>query len=266
MKFAMVDSDTDTESTEPVGLTGADVARLMQDPSGGNRAEMAGKIAAGVETGALSPKERAIADDILRVMVADAEVRVRMALAQSLKNVPDLSVDIVQSLATDEADAVAVPMLTSSTALSDEELVAIIYNGEENCQIAVAKRDALSEGVAGALVKSGSEEAVVALVGNDGARISEKSLNNVIDRCCENERIQRPMVHRAQLPMTVSERPVAKVSKQLKQHLVTHHELPPALAADLVLESRERAMVDILTAGSGQDVHQLVAQMETGGR
>ncbi|HAT35838.1 MAG TPA: hypothetical protein DCS82_08990 [Rhodospirillaceae bacterium] len=259
----MADREADTQAT---ALTSSDVARLMKNPSGGNRAEMAGKIAAGVEAGSLSPKERVIAEEIFRVMVEDAEVRVRMALAQNLKNVPDLSVDIVQSLATDTADAVAVPMLTNSGALSDEELLAIIDGGEENRQIAVARREELSETVSGVLVESGNEEAVIALVGNDGAHLTEKSLNQVVDRYGENERVQRPMVHRSQLPMAIAERLVATVSDQLKEHLVTHHELPPALAADLVLESRERAVVDILTEGTRGDVHELVAQMESSGR
>jgi len=69
----------------------------MTDPSGENRAETAGKIAQGVETGVLSPKERQIAEEIFRVMVRDVEVRVREALAESLKGVPDLSGDIAQS-------------------------------------------------------------------------------------------------------------------------------------------------------------------------
>jgi len=238
----------------------------MTDPSGENRAETAGKIAQGVETGVLSPKERQIAEEIFRVMVRDVEVRVREALAESLKGVPDLSGDIAQSLATDSADSVALPMLESSAALSDEELIAIVNSGQESRQVAVAQRDSVSEVVSEALVDTGNEDAVVALVANEGATLREDTLLTVVDRYGDSERVQGPLVHRQTLPMTVSERLVAKVSDQLKEHLVSHHELPDSVAADLLLESRERAMVGILTEGNRTDLYELVEQMAQSGR
>ena len=260
-------ADSDSEKTaEGVQLTNADVRKLLVDPSVENRAATAGKIAQSVETGALSPGERQIAEEIFRVMVRDAEVRVREALAESLRGVPDLSSDIALSLASDSADSVALPMLESSAALSDEELLAIVNSGQDSRQVAVAQRDSVSEIVSDALVESGNEDAVVALVGNAGAAIREDTLLNVVNRYGDNERVQTPLVHRQTLPMTVSERLVAKISDQLKEHLVAHHELPPSVAADLLLESRERAMIGILADGNRTDVHELVAQMANSGR
>jgi len=132
--------------------------------------------------------------------------------------------------------------------------------------VAVAQRDSVSEVVSEALVDTGNEDAVVALVANEGATLREDTLLTVVDRYGDSERVQGPLVHRQTLPMTVSERLVAKVSDQLKEHLVSHHELPDSVAADLLLESRERAMVGILTEGNRTDLYELVEQMAQSGR
>ena len=66
----------------PESLNEEDVARLLANPDGETRAEIAGKIAA--QHQALSDGERKMAEDIFRVMVKDAEVRVRSALSRQL--------------------------------------------------------------------------------------------------------------------------------------------------------------------------------------
>ena len=57
------------------------------------------------------------------------------------------------------------------------------------------------------------------------------------------------------------------MSDSLKQYLVTHHELSPEMASDLLLESRERAVVRLLQADDkSPDVAELVEQMDINGR
>ena len=83
----------------PSGLTQDDVVRLLTDPSGNARAETAGKIAASFNSGALSESERKIAEEIFRLMVRDAEVRVREALALNLKQSPGVPHEVALALA-----------------------------------------------------------------------------------------------------------------------------------------------------------------------
>ena len=66
-------------------LTKDDVSRLLTDPSVDNRIETSTKIAEGFNDGTLNEYERRMAEEIFRVMVKDAEVRVREALALNLK-------------------------------------------------------------------------------------------------------------------------------------------------------------------------------------
>ena len=91
-----------------VPLTARDVERLLADPSPGSRAEAAVKIGASFGP-ALGEAERGIAEEIFRIMIKDAEVRVREALADTLKENPAIPHDVAMALASD-VDEVALPV------------------------------------------------------------------------------------------------------------------------------------------------------------
>ncbi len=243
-----------------LNLTSADVARLLQDPSAASRAGTAEKVARAYSAAALSIKEREIADDIFRVMIRDAATRVRLSLAENLKHNPDVPRDVALVLANDVAE-VAAPFLQSSEVLTEEDLIQIVYSQSPEHQVAIARRQNLGAPVADALSDRGDEAAVAALMENQTADVSEQALQRALDRFGSSERVHGPMVYRAKLPITVAERLVTLVSNLLCERLLTHHDLPPAVAADLVLQSRERATVS-LSAGADQgDVASLVRQL-----
>ena len=248
-------------------LAQSDVARLLADPSAETRAETATKVAAEFGTGVLSEGERVLAEEIFRVMAKDVEILVRETLSQSIRDIPDVSSDIARVLAEDENDSVALPILEFSKALSDADLVELIEVCKPNRHVAIAHRESVSETVSEAIVEKGHEDAVVALVSNRGAVIEEKTFEKVVDKFGDNARVQEPLVKRERLPLTVAEKLVAKVSDSLKEYLVTHHELSAEVASDLLLESRERALVRLLTDDDDHpDVIELVEQMAENGR
>lgn len=247
-------------------LSEADVSRLLADPSETSRAAVAAKVAETMAAEDLSEGERRLAEQIVRIMVKDAAVRVREALSQSLKANDKLPRDVALALAHD-VEAVALPMLESSTVLTDEDLVEIVQAANAAKQTAIAGRTAVSATVASALIDSENPSAVNRLVGNDGAQLSEAALQTVLDRYADTEPVKDAMVHRGALPITVAERLVAMVSATLRDYLVVHHELSPALAADMLMESRERATVGLLPPGAQDiDVQAMVRQMMVSGR
>jgi len=247
-------------------LTEADVVRLLTDPSPETRADTAAKIAQGLAVAKLTERERQLALDIVRTMMRDAEVRVREALSQNLKTSEDIPHDVALTLARD-VESVALPMLEFSTVLTDEDLIEIVRRSSGKKQVAVARRKRVSPPVADALIDSHNNEAVATLVSNEGAELSEAALQRVIDSYGKEEAVHDSLVHRRNLPITVAERLVTLVSEHLREYLVTHHDLPATLATDLVMESRERATVNLLPPGAeSADVMQLVEQLRVNGR
>lgn len=242
-------------------LTIQDVTRLLQDPSPENRAIAAEKVSHVFSNTNVTEKERKIAEEIFRMMLKDAAVRVRQALSESLQENADLPHDIAMSLSTD-VDDVALPMIQNSVVLSESDLVEIVETRGETLQKAVASRPDVSELVSEALIKTDNEDVVTTLVSNDKAKISENSYGTVLSNFGSNEKISGMMAMRSELPVNVAERLVSMVSDQLREHIMTHHKISGAMATDLLLEAREKATVSLLDGNDvATDVKALVQQL-----
>ena len=241
-------------------LSQADVARLLAEPSASVRAEVAHKLAHEIDSATLTEGELQLANDIVRVMARDVEVAVRRALSENLRRVRHLPHDVAVRLAKD-VEAVALPILSDSPVLTDDDLVELVRQGSSRKQEAIAIRDGLSQQVSEAVASDGSEAAVAALMGNTSARVDESALNTAITRFADSNRVKASVVHRAELPASIAERLVVMVSERLQSYLVRHHELPVSLATDLVLQSRERTTLHFSLGSSEQELERLVRQM-----
>jgi uncharacterized protein (DUF2336 family) len=112
-------------------LDSSDVARLLKEPTAENRAVAASKVSEQFSAGNLSDEERKIAEEIFKIMVKDAEVRVREALSESLKSSDSIPHDVAVTLANDVKE-VSMPMLEFSEVLTDEDLVEIIKSQDSD--------------------------------------------------------------------------------------------------------------------------------------
>jgi uncharacterized protein (DUF2336 family) len=246
-------------------LSQADVDRLLTDSSAQMRADVAAKLGRDIDSPNLTDTELRTAQDIIRIMAKDVEVTVRIALSKNLRRASRLPHEVALSLAHD-VEAVALPILTHSLVLTDEDLVDLVRRGSPTKQAAIAGRPEVSEPVSAALVTRGDEAAVTVLMRNAGARVSEQSLTYAIDRFPDSDGVKEGMVRREALPITVTERLVAMVSDKLCEYLVVHHKLSPSLATDIVLQTRERATLDLSNGIGGAHLEELVAQMYRNGR
>jgi uncharacterized protein (DUF2336 family) len=250
-------------------LSQEDVARLMADPSPSARAETTSKIAAQYDRKypRMTPAERKLAEDIFRKLAADAEVLVRESLAANLKSTPDLPHDLALALAKD-VDSVSLPVLKYSDVLTDEDLIEIV-RGENAAakQVAIAQRATVSIAVADALIDTGNETAVARLVANEGAELTEGALQRVLVDYDASEMVGDSISRRPSLPPAISEQLVSAMAKKLEGYLISKHDLPADAAANLILQTRERATVSLLSRGaSGADLEELVYQIHVNGR
>lgn len=246
-------------------LTQQDVQRLLRDPSPVTRAELAGKVASQFGTEGLSESERGLAEDIVRLMARDVASRVRAALADSLKANPAVPRDVALILARD-VEEVSLPFIEVSSVLTDADLVEIVRNGSLHKQVAVARRPDVSETVADAIADHAEEQAVATLMANAAAAIPEQAMGRALERFPDSAAVAEPLVERARLPVTVAERLVTLVSEHLRQRLVARHELPADLAADIVLQTRERATYGLVGGAGESELERLVHQLKEGRR
>ena len=200
-------------------LSRNDIDRLLAEPSPELRAELANKVSASLTGPDLGPGEIALAQDIVRILARDVEVKVRASIAEGLRHSALLPRDVAKRLGND-IDVVALPLLTDSLVLTDEDLVELVGRGSPRKQEAIAARPNLTEAVSDALINLAAEPAVAVLMDNQTARIAEHSLNHAVSRFAGSARVKEAIVMRHTLPLTVSERLVTMVTDELQRHLL----------------------------------------------
>lgn len=223
---------------EPLSLL--DIERLLADGSPHARAATASKVATLVDLPSLGAAQRRELEMVLRMFARDAELMVRAALAEQLKASRHLPLDVAETLARDAVD-VARPILSFSDVLPDALLIEIVNSGDGGKQLAIAGRATVSEAVSSALIEEGSEAAVVRLASNDGAAIADGGFDRMLERFAGSTAVATGLANRAQLPPTVAERVIARVSDRLSADLVARHALPAEIAEQLVDQAREKA-------------------------
>lgn len=242
-------------------LTADDVAKLLSDPSPETRAETSTKIANQYGAATLNTEERGIAEEIFRVLVKDTEVQVRQALAAHLKSSALLPRDVALALARD-VDEVALPMIKASEVFTDDDLIGILRDSSPAKQLAVAQRAKVSAPVSGAVVDTGNADAVARLVRNRGAEIDEATYGRVIDGYQSDEKVTGSLNRRPDLPPAISARVVAAISDRLHQFMVSKHDVSPDVATELVLQVRERSIMNLLEHGSSDtELERLLDQL-----
>ena len=247
-------------------LMRSDVEALKRDRSPTMRAQTADKVSRAFMSGGLSDTERSIAEDIVRILLADAEVLVRKSLASILSEFPDLPRDIARALAFDEID-VATPILMDSMALTDDDLIEIIHRCSGDHSLAIARRPYVSPVVSTELVVRNDEKIVSTLLHNRHAVLDEAAQHLIINTLGHAPRIMDMLAIRAALPITVVERLITRVSESVRGQLVSDFRVSRRHLDLLLLHAREHllltTMVDNAIPG---DVRRLVEQIREDGR
>lgn len=247
-------------------LTDLDVRTLVKGGTEDERATAAHKLCRSIDRETLTDEERRAAQEILRMMAADAADLVRRTLAVTLKASPLLPRDVALRLAAD-IDSVAIPVLNFSPAFTDADLIALVRDAETPRQVAVASRPSLSEAVTTVIVETGVEAAVEAACANDNATFSERSFHRALERFESSETVHSALAHRSVLPMVIAERLVALSSDAVREHLITHHALKPETALQIALGAQERAAFDIVEqAGRSENLPAFCAHLNRSGR
>ena len=249
-------------ATTRAALTDGDIRTLVKGASAEERASAAEKLCRSMESAPLTEEEREAAREILRIMAADAAELVRRALAVTLKASPLVPRDVALKLARD-VESICLPVLSFSPAFTDHDLAEIVRLGGPVRQLAIARRPELSRTVTDAISEHGAERAVTTACANDNADFAEQALQRIIDRFETSERVLAAVTYRQALPLSIAERLVAMVGDQLREHLVSHHDLPPDAAFQIALGATERASIDLVDqAGRTADVRSFVAHLQ----
>lgn len=141
---------------------------------------------------------------ILETLACDRVLRVRRILAEAFMHPPDAPAEIVRILARDEKREVAAPVLRHSPVLSDIDIIDIIdTHSPDWVQTAIATRENVTPAVADALVRSGSEKVITAMLANPHVEIGEQTMERIVDHAPTVPEWHEPLVKRPALTESI---------------------------------------------------------------
>ncbi len=209
---------------------------LAADEDGDVRYDLAdriGQLVPGLSNDQHDKASRTI-HQVLILLARDQLPRVRRALSEALKSLPNAPHDIIMTLALDSEAAVATPVLEFSPVLTDEDLQEIIRTSPLTAQLsAISRRVNVGEEVSNAIVGAGNVDAITALLKNPRAQIREETLDAIIDAAPKQVSWHEPLVHRRQLGAKAALRIAEFVAQSLIQELASRSDLGPEVMASL---------------------------------
>ncbi len=139
-------------------------------------------------------------DNVFRVLVNGIELQARLKLAEKLAPLKRAPREIMRDLANDAYAIVATPVLKHSPLLNEADLVRIASDRSEAHRAAVAQRAHISQTVTDVLVTRREQSVLVALIGNETARLSTDGATTVSDMAMRNTVVAQALGARLQLP------------------------------------------------------------------
>ncbi len=186
----------------------------------------------------LSSREQAAlqrhALETLTALVADEAVRVRSAVAEVVKEVPDMPRALILKLAQDAAVMVSEPVIRLSPLLTSEDLLALLTDAPPpSTVLAVSHRREIDASVSDAVAATANSMAIQALLSNHSAQIREATLDALIARSIEHVEWHEPLVHRPALTARAARALSEIVATHLLEVLTARGDLEPPLAEEL---------------------------------
>jgi uncharacterized protein (DUF2336 family) len=205
-------------------LLGRKLATLLPSASQHDRSAMAGQALA-----------------MLSGMIEDEAVRVRAAIADVLKAMPDAPKSLILKLAHDSAVPVCDPVIRLSPLLGTEDLLALVAKAPSvGTATAVASRPGLHERVADAIATGNDPAAIAAQLRNRSAAIREATLDALAARAAPHPDWHEPLVHRPTLSARAARALSEIVTTQLLQDLASRADLDEELTRTLHRRLAER--------------------------
>lgn len=169
--------------------------------------------------------------DALNALVADEASRVRVIIADAVKELPDAPRELIRRLAQDPDLSVYEPVIRLSPLLTTEDLVALVTKPPAaGTVLAVARRPRLESAVSDAIASTADSEAIRALLDNPMAQIREATLDALVARSVDHTDWHAPLVRRPSLPPRATRMLSEIVAGHLLSELARRADLAPSVA------------------------------------
>jgi uncharacterized protein (DUF2336 family) len=180
---------------------------------------------------------------VLHELVNDEAMRVRAAIAEVLKDMPQAPREIILKLAHDSEVPVSEPVIRLSPLLTTEDLLGLLAaSPHPAAATAVALRRGLPAEVSDVLASGTDTEAIRALLTNHTAAIREATLDALIARAQEQPGWHAPLIRRPRLSAAAAYALSEYVATHLLDELSGRADLTPECTTELRRRLHERLL------------------------
>ncbi len=150
-------------------------------------------------SGNMPPQERTLVDDLVTHAITFVPKDHQIRIVERLIAHHATPRALLRHLMHSDED-LSIPILSSSLALSDSDLISVITQKDEEHRKTIAKRDNLPSSVSDALVKFSKSSTLRILLRNEWSRLSRQAFVMLAERSIEEEDIREPLIERTDLP------------------------------------------------------------------
>ena len=242
------------------------VETLLSDMAPGTRIETACNVAQDYAIGTLSSEDHKSAERLIKFLINDADTKVRVAIANGLNTCPHLVRDIAFQLAMD-CENVALPILRTSYALDESDLIEILTRAGNQKQIAIAVRKNLPTRATHYIAEYCNSDVVATCLKNHSASISQESFKHMLQRFTSDPEISKLMIKRPDLPEDVLVQLYRNFSEDQNTRLLEAKGAPHIIADQRHENKKEQKLADLLfDRESLQEKQKAAIQLERDGR
>ncbi len=195
-----------------------------------------------------SDDEIALFDEVIGRLAAGIEVEARILLAQRLAKVANAPRNVIRMLAFDDCVEVAGPVLTHSEQLAEASLIENARTKSQQHLFAISRRRVLAEPVTDVLVERGDRAVAISVVGNDGARFSERGFSLLIRRSAGDDLLAERLGERREIPAHLFLKLLSVASERVRAKLRASHQQAGAEIDRVVGSVTDRVRSQVVAA------------------
>jgi len=218
----------------------AKIRQALNGNTAESRANAVQKIGRDIRVAQMNAAERQFATKLMDHICKDVSELVRRALAVTLQNSDKLPRKIAVALIHD-IDSIALPILSSSPVLTDQDLTLVLKSKAADKIRAIAQRKIISAHVSHAIVSFGDSAATAKLAANDGALISPETAEMIAELHADDDLIRDAALSRHDMPPTVISKLIDHSADKIEVNLKTYPGISDHRAAQISRDTRERA-------------------------
>lgn len=190
----------------------------------------------------IGEEKAAVFDDVFAHLTKEIEQKALLELSERMASVDNAPERLIRRLAEDDSIEVAGPVLARSGKLGEVDLLAIANTKSQEHLAAIAGRDGLDEKLTAVLVQRGDIEVARKVAANTGAKFSEHSLRNLVDRASDDSDLAAAVARRRELPPVMFRNLVARATDVVRERLLQTAQPGAVQAINRILSDISRSV------------------------